>query len=286
MFSASAFHVANAKEAVQLRVTATGSTDCKTPVWPAGENSHVVLKLLVAKDGSVLEGDIESGSGKADLDRAALEAFSHCHFATDANQKEPQLVFFSWPTQTVQQEKPVSAEAAQLEEAKNAESRGDWAMAVKLFRPLADQGNASAQNNLGFIYEYARGVPKDFAEALKWYRRAADQGDATGESNLAGMYLMGQGVPLNYEESLNLYRKAAAQRFPGAFLNLGHMYLHGSGVPVDLVQAYMWYRLATDPATAHLSVRQSADSRLDYLKQNMTPDQIAEAERRARDWKP
>ena len=49
-------------------------------------------------------------------------------------------------------------------------NRGDYAIALRLIRPLADQGNADAQYNLGVLYEKGQGVPQDYAEAVKWYR--------------------------------------------------------------------------------------------------------------------
>jgi uncharacterized protein len=49
---------------------------------------------------------------------------------------------------------------------------------VELWRPLAERGNADAQNRLGVAYELGKGVPQDYATAVSWYRKAADQGDA------------------------------------------------------------------------------------------------------------
>ena len=60
---------------------------------------------------------------------------------------------------------------------------------------LADQGNASAQFNLGLMYSLGTGVPKDDKEAVKWYRLAAKQGDADAQGNLGVMYGNGTGVP-------------------------------------------------------------------------------------------
>ena len=59
---------------------------------------------------------------------------------------------------------------------------------MKWFRLAADQGDASAQYNLGFMYADGRGVPQNYAEALKWYRLAADQGHASAQFNLGLMY--------------------------------------------------------------------------------------------------
>jgi TPR repeat protein len=67
---------------------------------------------------------------------------------------------------------PVAADP--LEDAAAAHERGDYATALRLLRPLANQGNSGAQYNLGFMYYEGEGVPQDFAEAVKWYRLAAN----------------------------------------------------------------------------------------------------------------
>ncbi len=62
---------------------------------------------------------------------------------------------------------PVSA--GPYEEGATAAKRGDFATALRLWRPLAEQGDANAQNSLGFIYSKGEGVPQDYAEAVKWW---------------------------------------------------------------------------------------------------------------------
>jgi TPR repeat protein len=71
--------------------------------------------------------------------------------------------------------------AGPLEDATAAYYRGDFATALRLLRPLAEQGDAAAQYNLGQMYLLGHGVPKNNAEAVTWYRKAADQGDAAAE---------------------------------------------------------------------------------------------------------
>jgi len=66
-----------------------------------------------------------------------------------------------------------------FEEGVAAANRGDYATALRLWQPLAYQGDASAQSNLGLMYATGQGVPQDYAEAVRWYRRAADQGHAS-----------------------------------------------------------------------------------------------------------
>ena len=55
----------------------------------------------------------------------------------------------------------------------------NFSVAVLWYQVAAEQGDASAQFNLGLMYEYGRGVPQNYSEAVKWYRLAAEQGDAS-----------------------------------------------------------------------------------------------------------
>ncbi len=71
---------------------------------------------------------------------------------------------------------------------------GDFATALREWRPLAEQGDARAQFNLGVMYKNGQGVPQDYKTAVKWYRLAAEQGNASAQSNLGTMYGNGTGV--------------------------------------------------------------------------------------------
>ena len=88
--------------------------------------------------------------------------------------------------------------------------RGDYATAVREWRPLAEQGHAEAQNYLGWLYRWGLGVPRDEAEAVRWYREAAQQGVAEYMTSLAGMYVAGWGVPSDYVKAYMWYDLAAA----------------------------------------------------------------------------
>jgi uncharacterized protein len=91
----------------------------------------------------------------------------------------------------------------------------------------------------------------------------------------------GRGVPQDYAAAVNWYRKAAAQGFAGAQFNLADMYYSGRGVPQDNILAYMWLDLA-----AAQGKENAASNRDIYVAPRMTPAQIAEAQRLAREWKP
>jgi TPR repeat protein len=101
-----------------------------------------------------------------------------------------------------------SVNAGQLEDGVAASNRGDYTAALQLWRPLAEQGNAQAQHNLGVMYANGRGVPKDDATAVRWYRKAADQGLADAQFNLGIKYELGRGVAKDDATSVLWYRKA------------------------------------------------------------------------------
>jgi hypothetical protein len=126
----------------------------------------------------------------------------------------------------------------------DANSRGDYATALREWRPLAEQGDARAQFDLGLLYENGDGVPRDYAKAHQWYEKSAAQGGAKAQ------------------------------------LYLGLQSAFGQGGPVDIVQAHMWYSLAAGNGHVGAAVYR------DDLARQMTPAQIAEAHKRAREWKP
>ena len=103
------------------------------------------------------------------------------------------------------------AGAGPLEDARMAHQREDYATEFRLLRPLAEQGNAEAQEALGSMYTGGRGVPQNYVEAVKWFRSAAEQGFADAQDSLARMYVQGQGVPKNYVQAHMWFNLAASR---------------------------------------------------------------------------
>jgi len=172
------------------------------------------------------------------------------------------------------------AGAGSYEDAVSAHERGDFILADRLFRSLAEQGNTRAQFSLGWMYANGEGVPQDDQEALKWYRRAAEQGDARAQGYLGLMYYEGQGVPQDNQEALKWWGKAAEQGDGEAQVNLGVMYDEGRGVPQDFVRAHMWFTVAAttlsdDDGNEAVTLRDGVASR-------MTAAQIEKAQEMAR----
>lgn len=179
------------------------------------------------------------------------------------------------------------AVAGPFEDAAAAYDRGDYATVLRLMRALADQGDDAAQHNIGLIYANGQGVPQDYAAAAAWYRKAADQGNAASQGNLGLMYAKGDGVPQDYAAAVSWFRKAANQGNATGQANLGFMYVRGDGVPQDYVQAHMWLNLAASRlAASEKENRDLAVKHRDLVAAKMTPAQIAEAQKLAREWKP
>ena len=152
---------------------------------------------------------------------------------------------------------------------------GDYAVALQELRPLAKQGDAAAQYNLGRMYANGYGISQDDAEAVDWYRKAAEQGYADAQYNLGGMYSNGKGVLQDDAEAVTWWRKAAEQGDAYAQTNLGFMYRDGEGVLQDAVLAHMWFNIAGANGIGGSDLRGE-------VEQRMTREQIAEAQARAR----
>ncbi|HXT65649.1 MAG TPA: tetratricopeptide repeat protein [Nitrospiraceae bacterium] len=137
---------------------------------------------------------------------------------------------------------------ADIEAGMEAYGRGDYATALREWRPLAERGHAGAQYNLGMLYDFRKGVPQDFAMARQWYEKAAAQGHAGAQNNLGGLYEFGHGVTRND------------------------------------VLAYMWYDIAAHSTDD--TWRDVAAENRDEIADGMTSAQIAEAKKKAKEWKP
>jgi hypothetical protein len=154
---------------------------------------------------------------------------------------------------------------------------GDYSTAIQEWTPLAEAGDASAQFNLGVIYDFGYGVLQGYAEAVRWYRLAADQGDAMAQYNLGNMYKNGQGVLQDYAEAVRLYRLAADQGDASAQTNLGFMYGTGKGVLQDNVMAHMWYNIGA------ANGNELGGTNRDNIAEGMTPSDISQAQSMARE---
>lgn len=90
------------------------------------------------------------------------------------------------------------------------------------------------------MYSIGLGVPQDSKQAVTWFRKAAEQGDASAQYNLGLMYDKGRGVAQDDKQAVAWYRKAAEQGDVDAQRILGMMYDNGVGVVQDNKLAYVW----------------------------------------------
>ena len=171
---------------------------------------------------------------------------------------------------------PLPSVAQDFDAGVAAYASGDYDIALREWKPLAEQGYALAQSNVGVMYNRGQGVPQNYTEAVRWYRAAAEQGFARAQDNLGWMYNNGWGVLEDYAEAARWFRAAAEQGYALAQNNLGLMYFKGHGVPQDYAKAHMWYNIG---ATNGDNI---ARARRESIVPLMTTADISEAQRRAR----
>jgi TPR repeat protein len=118
---------------------------------------------------------------------------------------------------------------------------------------------------------------KDYATAIQKYKAAGIKGDALAQGMVGAMYEEGLGIKKNSAEAVKWYKLAAAQGNASAQINLGLMYDDGKGVVQDYTRAHMWTNLGVvDGNTMAVKYR-------DIIAAQMTPQQIAEAQKMARE---
>lgn len=154
----------------------------------------------------------------------------------------------------------------------------DRALETETLLANAERGTAEDQYDLGMRYERGIGVPQSYLEAVRWYRLAAMQGYREGQYKLCELSERGQGLPQDYQEALRWCGLAADQGNGKAMFILGRLYHTAHGVPHDLVRAHMWYNLAT----AHGF--DDGKKWRDRIADEMSPGQVAEAQKLAREW--
>jgi hypothetical protein len=128
----------------------------------------------------------------------------------------------------------------------NFYQEGDYAHALTAWQPLAAQGNAEAQNNLGLLYLDGKGVPRNLPEAVHYFQLSAAAGSALGQNNLGGLYRDGNGLARDFAKAVRWFAASASQGNSAGMYNLGLMYELGQGVKADPIAAAMWYDLAAE----------------------------------------
>ncbi len=167
---------------------------------------------------------------------------------------------------------------------------GDYAEALLLLSPLAEDGAPGSQAIIGVMHHQGSGVPQDYVEARRWFRLAAAQENSLAQYMLGTIYdgsmILDRVEPgLRYTfvnsraRALRYYRMAAQQGHPSAQFEFGRAYLSGDGVPQDNVFAYKWLSLASQNGVRH------ADPFLESVTNRMTHAQLTDGQAALREWK-
>jgi hypothetical protein len=132
-----------------------------------------------------------------------------------------------------------------FEEGRAAYERQEYAKAIQILRPLAEGGNADAQNIVGRMYSVGQGVTKDEGEATKWITLSAGSGNLEAQEALAALAIMEfyqkrQGVE-NKEQKIQWIITSAKRGNPEAMNMLGMLYSSGNGLPMTTIEAEKWY---------------------------------------------
>jgi hypothetical protein len=206
---------------------------------------------------------------------------------------------------------------------RSAYAQENWAVVIEYTRPAAEKGNPHAQTVMGLLSYNGYGVPQNYLEAAHWYELAAKQDFAIAQANLADLYDAGLGVGRDLGKAFELWEQAAAQGHTIAMADMGTHYALGEGVSADICKAYNWWRKAaaldgglgqdqlsvvfargdgvprdyfqayiwSSLAVQYLEVnhrgqRLEAEQRSKRLSSELTPEQIAKADRLIRESSP
>jgi TPR repeat protein len=167
--------------------------------------------------------------------------------------------------------------SADFEKGYIAFQSGEYATALREWRPLAEQGDAFTQYNLGQMYRKGKGVLQDYKTAVKWYTLAAEQGYADAQFNLGVMCDNGEGIPQDNKTAVKWWKLAAEQGDADAQSNLGVMYGMGKGVIQDYIYAHIWLSIAASSGEGG-----NASKNREIITKRMSPAQLETAKKLAR----
>ena len=117
--------------------------------------------------------------------------------------------------------------------------------AIGYYLDAADRGHAGAMNDLGGVFEYGLGVPKNLATALVWYERAAELRHTGAMTHLGQLSENGVHLPQDFANARHWYEKAAALGSAVSMNHLADLFRYGRGMVPDLAAAASWYLKAT-----------------------------------------
>lgn len=253
----------------------------KKPAAPKAPDEVALLRQEVAS----LREEVDSLRKASESRKRASESLNG--FAADGTPLSPaeimaQLQAIRAGQQSAQAELSSNLMEITLDRGSDAWARGDYKKALKLLSPLAESGNAIAQHRLGVMFVLGQGVEKDSAKAVEFYTKAAEQGQAESQHGLGLRLLWGDGAEKDPQKAAAWFTAAANQGVTDSDTWLGDMYWKGDGVAQDPVEGYKWLLLAKDK----FFITHRNGVTLEQFAAQLTPEQLAEAQQRAKDFVP
>ena len=128
--------------------------------------------------------------------------------------------------------------------------QNDYDKALQAYLELADEGDGSAMDMVGLIYQYGDGVTQNYEKAMEWYLKAVDIGYTYAMCSIGDLYKNGYGVEKNIEKAMEWYLKAVDAGETSAMTTIAMVYYYGNGVEKDYAKALEWYRKAADAGSS------------------------------------
>lgn len=122
----------------------------------------------------------------------------------------------------------------------------DVSRATTYYRRSAALHNKDGLHSLGLAYEYGLGIKKDLHKARKLFQESADLGNSSAQYELGHMYEVGEGFDANLEKAFQWYQTSAEAGYKKAQFSLALMYMNGSGVGKDTARAEKWFKRAAE----------------------------------------
>ncbi len=145
----------------------------------------------------------------------------------------------------------VQVQNEQFNAAVEAYTEEEYALALRLFEPLAMHGHSASQYYLGVLHDVGINTGGNARVAYQWYRLAAIGGDDRAQHNLAVAYAKGEGVKANLAKAMKWWMISSLQGNADSQYNLGILYAMGQGsVRRDIIKAMKWWRKAATSGDA------------------------------------
>ena len=199
-------------DATRKRIGAMQGVDyvCVTKITKEGNNYYLEANLVDIETGKISNpatqyGELEGGSLSNML--AACEKLAAELVGAQSVVYNATISTYSYASSTASQTylEQQCSKGLDYYEAEN------YIEAIKIWKPLAEQGYAEAQSRLGICYDTGTGVAQDYYAAVSWFKKAAEQGYADAQYALGVCYYNGEGVSKDDYAAVSWLRKAAVQ---------------------------------------------------------------------------